>query len=608
LNTEGKISVWKCDEQGYYRNQWIKSSKIACHLVFSRNGKFIATSTNDGNIIVWDAETGEERESINLYCQVQDMDFNNDGSQLAIACVDGIARVWHWTKQRKHREKGGEWLLELPHEEPVTHIAFHPCEARVVATSGTVARLWQLSQQVCLYQIYHDARINKVLWGPYGHWIATCSDDETARLWDSAEGKELLRATHHRAVVSLALSRNGKYLLTGSEDGTVRQWDTRRGTHVARIYYQGGIRDFALKPTPSGQMLAITGGDGWLQFFLLEKQTMRFIAHRSHEEPVYALTFHPTERLLVSASEDGTVCLWDASTGNARSVIPHQAPIYAVAFSHDGSYLASAGGDGHICVYDYEQSSLIATLVHPTPVSRVVFGSEQHIIVASGQDEIVRIWDLHNSCEEPKALVKHANRIRAIACSEDGQWIASASEDGMVYLGHWVSGELQTQPIFDENMHAVNTLAFSPDGSYLAITNHEGVTMIWETSSATLFSHFSQNHAIYDMSFSPDGRQVIAAGNDHKATVWDLQSQKVSFQLPHAAHVKRVAFSADGRYVVTLGNDCTLCIWIWRVEDLVAEAHRRLYEGHSSEERQSSPCGETSPSACSLESWRTHML
>src|SRR5436305_737094 len=87
--------------------------------------------------------------------------------------------------------------------------------------------------------------------------------------------------------------------------------------------------------------------------------------------------------------------------------------------------------------------------------------------------------------------------------------LSSLREDGVVYLGHWVSGELQIRPLFDENMHAVNALAFSPDGNYLAITNREVVTMIWETPSAMLFSHFSQSHAMSDVSFSPDGRQVI---------------------------------------------------------------------------------------------------
>jgi WD40 repeat protein len=608
LSTGGKISVWKCDEQGYYKNQWIKISKLADNFILDQNGQFIATNTLDGHIIVWGAKMGKMLENINVCCQVHEMNFNNDGSQLALACADGIARVWHWAKQHKHREKAKQWVLELPHGEPVTHVAFHPDGTCVVATSGTVARLWQLSQQVCLYQMRHEAQINKVLWGPYGHWIATCSDDGTARLWDIVEGKELLRAAHHHAIISLALSCNGKYLLTGSVDGTARLWGTLRGTQVARIYHQAGIHFIALQPIQTGQMLAVVEGNGSIQLSLLEEQTLRFVTRCYHEKHVHALAFHPTGKVMASASEDHTVCIWSTSTGVTRSVMQYQAPVYAVAFSHDGSYVASGGGDGHVCVYDYEESTLIATLIHPTPVSSVAFGSERHIIVVGCQDEIVRVWDLHNSCEEPKAQIKHACRITAIACSNDGQWIASTSEDGMVCLGCWVLGELQIKPLFDENISAINALTFSPDGSYLATTNREGVTMIWETSSATLFSHFSQTHAASDVSFSPDGRQVITADNHHQAMVWDQHCQQVSFQLPHAAPLKRAVFSPDGRYIVTLGHDCTVNVWIWRVGDLLAEAHRRLYEKYSSEERQSDSSGETSASAFSLESWRTHML
>jgi WD40 repeat protein len=608
LRTDGEIGVWQCDDQGYYRNQWRGFSKMACTLLLSRNGRFIATSTLGGNIRIWDARTGQEHASTSVYCQVHEMDFTDDGSQLALACDDGVARVWYWTKQRKHKQKEQQWMLDLPHEETVTHITFYTSRAYVITTSGKVARLWKLSQQVCQYQLHHDAQINKVLCSVGGPWVATCSDDGTARLWDIVEGRELIRVAHNHSVKSLALSPNGKYLLTGSEDGTARLWDTLGGTQVGRIYHQDGIHFVALQSVQRGHMVAVTGGDGWIQLSLLEGQTLRFVNHFYHEKHVHALAFHPTGEVLASASEDHTVRIWNTSTGVTRSVMQHQAPVYAVAFSYDGSYLASAGGDGHICVYDYEQSTLIATLVHPTPVSMVTFGSERHIIVSGSQDEIVRIWDLHNSCEEPKALVKHASRVTAVACSNDGQWIASASEDGALCLGRWVLGDLQTQPLFDKDVGIVNALAFSPDGNYLATTDREGVTMIWETSSATLFSHFSQSYAASDVSFSPDGRQVITANNHYQATAWDLQSQKVSFQLPHAASVKRAVFSADGKYVVTLGRDRTVSVWIWRVEDLVAEAHRRLYQAYSSEEYQSDFGHGTSPLASSLQSWRTHML
>ena len=608
LSIEGEISVWRCDEQGYYRKQRRNFSKTAHAFLLSRDGRFIATNTSDGKIIIRDAITGEELISTNVHCQIQEMDFNYDGSQLAIACADGVARVWYWAKQCKHREKEEQWQLELPHGEPVTHVTFYTDGTHLVTTSGAVARFWWLSQPVCLFQMYHDAQINKVLCSAYGHWVATCSDDGTARLWDIIEGKELIRVAHDHSVKSLALSPNGKYLVTGSEDGTARLWDTLGGTQVGRIYHHDRIHGIALQPVQIGHMLAVTGGDGWIQLSLLEEQTLRFVTRCYHEKRVHALAFHPTGKVMASASEDHTVRIWDTSTGASRSVMPYQAPVYAVAFSHDGSYLAYGGGTGHICVYDYEQSTLIATLVHPTPVTMVSFGSERHIIVVGSQDEIVRVWDLHNSCEEPKAQVKHACRITAVACSNDGQWIASASEDGVVCLGRWVSGDLQTQPLFDEKVSAINALAFSPDGSYLATTNHEGATMIWETSSATLFSHFSQTHAASDVSFSADGRQVITADNHHQAVTWGQQSQQVSFKLSHAASVKQAVFSADGRYVVTLGNDCTVGVWIWRIEDLLAQAHRRLYKVYSLEEGQLDSSGENSASDFSLESWRTHML
>src|SRR6185295_5100159 len=66
-----------------------------------------------------------------------------------------------------------------------------------------------------------------------------------------------------------------------------------------------------------------------------------------HGAPVYDLAWSPDGREVASASEDGTVRVWNADGSGAR-VLPHPRAVKRVAFSPDGRTIATAGEDGAV--------------------------------------------------------------------------------------------------------------------------------------------------------------------------------------------------------------------------------------------------------------------
>jgi WD40 repeat protein len=293
-----------------------------------------------------------------------------------------------------------------------------------------------------------------------------------------------------------------------------------------------------------------------------------------HNGSINCVTFSPDGKLVLSASFDKTVKLWEAATGRlVRTFEGHSEQVASVCFSPDGLYAISGGDDKILIMWEVSTGKILKKFEgNDWEVRSVCFSPDgKNIASSSGCD--IKLWDV-NSGELIRTITGHTNTISRISFSPDSKSIVSSA---IRELKLWDvnSGELLID--FEKNSYGYLSPAFSPDGKYIVTGGGDRVIRIWDISNRKTIKTFEGHESrVTTVAFTPDGKNILSGSDDKTIILWDiLTGQKLNSFNAHNDDIRGIDFSADGKYVISCSAS----------EIMLSETETgrfiRMFEGHT---------------------------
>jgi WD40 repeat protein len=570
------VKLWDADTGRMLRTLYRHKERVNA-LAISSDGQLVVAVTDNRSVEVWDAVTGDHLRSLSGETGVTCLALSSHGEWLARAAYSSIeirnVRTWRVSKKLSS---------DSLQTEAVNALAVSRDGRLLASASGKNIQIWNVTLgQVVQVLTDNAGDILTMEFSPDGHLLASTTSNEKGKLWDLRTRREV-QSFVASMFCRVAFSPDGRLLVWSSPEKfgeTVTVWDIDTQA-LRRTIDAKDSPVSAVAISPAGDRVVI-GIPYAIQLWNLPKGDEEWRSLESWDGADFLAVSSDTHWLAIESIAD--VVIWDLHAGR---------PSYywiggRMAFTPDGGVLVLASGMRE------EEGNKIGGPINRVQLSELATGQELRRfpgrgdphdsasevaithdgrrIVLGYSDGPISVLDV-NSGEELTTLPADLGR-RCLALSPDGNWLVSG---GLSPATLWDLRTGRVQQKLDEGLqfNIISSVAFSIDSRIVAVGSSLGgryAVKLWNVQTGKTSELSGITSTVNSLAFSPDGRWLATASDDSTVKVWNADTglEDRAF-FGHTAAVETIQFCPDSNCLITASDDGTVRVWDRPSGDLLA--------------------------------------
>lgn len=486
---------------------------------------------------------------------------------------------------------------------------------------------------ICDIYTEHATLTTVAKYSPSGFYIASADQHGKIRIWDTTQKEHILKnevQPFSGIVKDLAWSADSQRIVAVGEGrqrfGHVFAMDT--GTSIGEISGHSKIIN-SCDFKPSRPFKIVTGSEDTF-VGIYEGPPFKFKSQlQDHNRFVQAIRFSPNGDLFASAGFDGKLFIYNANDYSKVAELgspAHKGGIYAISWSPDSKQLLSASGDRTCKLWDVGSSSLVTEFVlgQEVPDQQVSCLWQEPYLLSVSLSGFINYLDKNNPSKPLRILKGHNKSITAMTvagdASSDDRKIFTGSHDGFVTQWSSKSGNHdrveghqhtnQVQDMFpagdqvltcglDDTIRAIDLktnhysaswnpiklsvqpkgLAAVPGGKLIVVA---GVNELFVYDGEQQKSSLKINYEASSVDVHANQKDVAVGSQDKKVHIYKLENGQLSetkVLSEHRGGVSSVKYSPDGIYLAAA--DANRKIMLYKVAGDYALAHDNEWGFHT---------------------------
>jgi len=534
---------------------------------YAPSGFYIASGDSSGTVRIWDTTQKEHLCKLELKVlsgPVADLQWSEDSKRIVVV-GDGkekFGSVFLWDSGSSVGEISG-------HSKAIASCDFKQTRPYRIATgSEDLAVNWFEGPPFKYKKSMKDHQrfITCVRFSPDGEKLVSVGTDKIGVLYDGKTGDPIGKLNpeggHTAGIYSASWSPDSKQIFTASADKTCKLWDAATGNCLKTFNVKANsqVEDQQLGTLWQGDTVISVSLSGDINYWDLNKTDAPSRVVLGHSKFITGLAYDESNQKLYSGSYDSLIVEWDLKTGATQPFTGKGHTNQINRIHVQNGHIVTAAMDDTVRSTPISSRAYAAdsTKLDTTPAD-VAVSKKSNLVVAVNLASVVlirggKVTKTHNVKYQPTS----------VALSVDETQVAVGGKDNKIYIYSLSGDNLSDTATLEGHRNSLTTLAYSPDGKYLAAGDYQRDIFVWDVAAKTIKIQGWCFHTakVNSIAWTPDSLHLASGSLDGNIFVWSIEdpTKRIQVKNAHQGGVNVVLW-LNGNTVASAGQDATVKTW-----------------------------------------------